>query len=114
MSDESAGDLGFRTDFAGGNGLVSFRVSLGDGPTVVELSAICEGGSVPLWFHTKISGLGREFIHLRLANAAQMNGDPAGWAGNTIVVRDGEDVWRRRSEERRVGKECRSRWSPYH
>ena len=22
--------------------------------------------------------------------------------------------WRRRSEERRVGKECRSRWSPYH
>ena len=26
----------------------------------------------------------------------------------TIVVRTG------RSEERRVGKECRSRWSPYH
>ena len=25
-------------------------------------------------------------------------------------------IWRgmRRSEERRVGKECRSRWSPYH
>src|SRR3712207_7904109 len=22
--------------------------------------------------------------------------------------------WRHRSEERRVGKECRSRWSPYH
>src|SRR6266850_5849202 len=22
--------------------------------------------------------------------------------------------WPRRSEERRVGKECRSRWSPYH
>ena len=22
--------------------------------------------------------------------------------------------WRYRSEERRVGKECRSRWSPYH
>ena len=22
--------------------------------------------------------------------------------------------WRWRSEERRVGKECRSRWSPYH
>ena len=26
-----------------------------------------------------------------------------------------EDDWRlNRSEERRVGKECRSRWSPYH
>src|SRR5256885_16782449 len=24
------------------------------------------------------------------------------------------DFERRRSEERRVGKECRSRWSPYH
>ena len=23
-------------------------------------------------------------------------------------------VFRERSEERRVGKECRSRWSPYH
>ena len=26
----------------------------------------------------------------------------------------GADSIRRRSEERRVGKECRSRWSPYH
>ena len=25
-----------------------------------------------------------------------------------------EDIARTRSEERRVGKECRSRWSPYH
>ena len=24
------------------------------------------------------------------------------------------NVWQERSEERRVGKECRSRWSPYH
>ena len=27
---------------------------------------------------------------------------------------DSLDVKMRRSEERRVGKECRSRWSPYH
>ena len=25
-----------------------------------------------------------------------------------------EKQWNSRSEERRVGKECRSRWSPYH
>ena len=25
-----------------------------------------------------------------------------------------DGYYRRRSEERRVGKECRSRWSPYH
>ena len=27
-------------------------------------------------------------------------------------IKQVEDNWR--SEERRVGKECRSRWSPYH
>jgi len=27
---------------------------------------------------------------------------------------DARTVWDKRSEERRVGKECRSRWSPYH
>ena len=26
----------------------------------------------------------------------------------------GDDIILQRSEERRVGKECRSRWSPYH
>ena len=28
-----------------------------------------------------------------------------------LEIADGEQL---RSEERRVGKECRSRWSPYH
>ena len=27
---------------------------------------------------------------------------------------DGNNIVIKRSEERRVGKECRSRWSPYH
>ena len=31
-----------------------------------------------------------------------------------IVVRAGAGYDNVRSEERRVGKECRSRWSPYH
>src|SRR5215213_3200539 len=31
------------------------------------------------------------------------------WYGDYL-----EEPWRKRSEERRVGKECRSRWSPYH
>ena len=33
------------------------------------------------------------------------------WPGKTIATARGEFS---RSEERRVGKECRSRWSPYH
>src|SRR5260370_36884354 len=38
--------------------------------------------------------------------------EPAG----TILAYDqaGSDRGNQRSEERRVGKECRSRWSPYH
>ena len=34
--------------------------------------------------------------------------DPALAVGGAYVA------WNGRSEERRVGKECRSRWSPYH
>src|SRR5258708_26430260 len=37
------------------------------------------------------------------------------WPGEWIVAFDhAERVPGLRSEERRVGKECRSRWSPYH
>src|SRR3712207_7652848 len=36
-------------------------------------------------------------------------------ADKSEALRDNPDVQRAyRSEERRVGKECRSRWSPYH
>src|SRR5260370_41419831 len=31
---------------------------------------------------------------------------------STLLIKSFEDIFR--SEERRVGKECRSRWSPYH
>ena len=40
---------------------------------------------------------------------------PFGAQGRHRVLVGGPgDVLRSRSEERRVGKECRSRWSPYH
>ena len=34
--------------------------------------------------------------------------------GSTSTASRPPTTWWRRSEERRVGKECRSRWSPYH
>src|ERR1035437_2622020 len=40
-----------------------------------------------------------------------------GWSTgnqNYLLDRDGTVIGTLRSEERRVGKECRSRWSPYH
>ena len=35
-------------------------------------------------------------------------------AVEALAVNDHKERVRLRSEERRVGKECRSRWSPYH
>ena len=34
--------------------------------------------------------------------------------GQDLIKPDGTKLFIMRSEERRVGKECRSRWSPYH
>src|SRR5256886_4413679 len=47
-----------------------------------------------------------------LAEAAQRGqSEDEGWR----IRKDGSRFWANvRSEERRVGKECRSRWSPYH
>ena len=39
--------------------------------------------------------------------------DEGDFATTTVVAYDDEMLYVR-SEERRVGKECRSRWSPYH
>src|SRR3989449_9362683 len=67
----------------------------------------------------KVAGL-ELWVHDRRSPQAQDY-----WEGNWLVVTarcaaTGANVWttgpmlRVRSEERRVGKECRSRWSPYH
>ena len=39
---------------------------------------------------------------------------PALKEGNELITHWTYDYKGKRSEERRVGKECRSRWSPYH
>jgi len=42
--------------------------------------------------------------------------DNTKWKWSCLICGDSKKDQRkaRRSEERRVGKECRSRWSPYH
>src|SRR3712207_8787476 len=48
------------------------------------------------------------------------NGEPLEIGFNPEFLREGlesaeaDELMLKRSEERRVGKECRSRWSPYH
>src|SRR2546430_4683646 len=46
-----------------------------------------------------------------IANAAA--DIPPGPPGRPMIIQD-DNLTAVRSEERRVGKECRSRWSPYH
>jgi Glutamyl- and glutaminyl-tRNA synthetases len=59
------------------------------------------------------------YLHIGGARTALFNWLYARRHGGTFVLRiedtDAErSSWEMRSEERRVGKECRSRWSPYH
>ena len=49
----------------------------------------------------------------KLRSAAPINGKYKGSVVSRRQLNDSDDG-RERSEERRVGKECRSRWSPYH
>ena len=78
--------------------------------------------------------LGAEFVHggapelreiARDARLAIVDIDGERWQSNGRTLRRLDDFWNvlesvmsrldaNRSEERRVGKECRSRWSPYH
>src|SRR3712207_277729 len=71
--------------------------------------------------HTLIAQL-RQAVVGRLAgyedvnDADQLAHDPAlRWiVGGRAVTQGAASTSQMRSEERRVGKECRSRWSPYH
>ena len=53
-------------------------------------------------------------IHLGHQALLARTKDHATRLGTASVLLTFEPTPRERSEERRVGKECRSRWSPYH
>ena len=62
---------------------------------------------------------GKTFLHPSAAHAATeavtldacVNMTPGEMADRSLYVMA---AWKYQSKERRVGKECRSRWSPYH
>src|SRR3712207_9487363 len=62
-----------------------------------------------------ISGAGAADLYLSMVRTG---GEGPGGVSAFLVPKDAPGVSfganERRSEERRVGKECRSRWSPYH
>src|SRR2546425_12193899 len=74
------------------------------------IDTIARGGSKELaLLHV---ALGERFAGAVLELLAQARTSPKDLA---FVASHGQTIWHEpRSEERRVGKECRSRWSPYH
>src|SRR5216683_3558299 len=55
------------------------------------------------------------FLALRWVDLKKVLGGLPAWNGRIVVDGTNPVEWiDPRSEERRVGKECRSRWSPYH
>src|SRR3712207_7964966 len=69
-----------------------------------------------LLYHTVVFAVGDkakgDALNKFSAIARQYNAEAIA-VGNGTAGRETADILRR-SEERRVGKECRSRWSPYH
>jgi len=66
---------------------------------VFSTSGLLDGS----WYNRTFWMYSKRWPGFQLANQAPKAGQ--------LLVRDDEKT---RSEERRVGKECRSRWSPYH
>src|SRR2546426_9454907 len=84
-----------------------FRSDLASGQTLTVSGGTTELGAGSL------AGTGRLDVAsgtLRLVEAVTLaaGGAQLGLSGSTTIAGPG------RSEERRVGKECRSRWAPYH
>ena len=53
-------------------------------------------------------------IRETLVDEAAVEDIRVGTLANRLLQSEMDKVMKVRSEERRVGKECRSRWSPYH
>src|SRR2546430_7879415 len=103
--DTALENVHFRTDWLDFN-------EIGCRAAGAALSDLAAEGATPL-------GL---MVSLGVPPQTKTDTDPAAdiMAGVATIARNlnarvlGGDLTRSRSEERRVGKECRSRWSPYH
>jgi len=96
----------------------------GGGDVAMEVVPVLATGLVDLvWLEARLARWdtedGRPFLALMQVNNETGVIQPVAEAG-ALVKAAGGPRWRHgrksgmRSEERRVGKECRSRWSPYH
>ena len=81
----------------------------------MQLIALEGGGRVD---RTNVSEFGKTELRAEEGELfANLPGEQTVWMSHrdsVVAAPDGARVTESRSEERRVGKECRSRWSPYH
>src|ERR1044072_9313900 len=84
------------------------------GSKVGEISdSLIEGETgQPAWLTIKTSGFGKKESLVPI-HGASPSGDGVRVPYDEAQIKDAPSVKPDRSEERRVGKECRSRWSPY-
>ena len=90
------------------SGVVPMQIELGTSPALTDGCAdwsCAASGAIDRW------NLFMGRVQLRaIANSQHSKGELNG--RNDMFF--ASDMYGKRSEERRVGKECRSRWSPYH
>src|SRR2546427_11934770 len=103
MAHSHGGDLGRALERGYGGRSVGQNTTLGTMTRTEALQLMHE--------HTQSPSLRQHMLAVEAAMRAyaeQYGEDPESW-GIVGLLHDFD-----RSEERRVGKECRSRWSPYH
>src|SRR3989449_8852369 len=80
-----------------------------------DLSRVRDGPSGRRERDALLERPGEEHQHRVAEEQAEQDADEKHRNNLTIArLPPNTNLWCRRSEERRVGKECRSRWSPYH
>src|SRR2546425_11265789 len=101
-----------------------FKLLSGIAASLVVLAASAVAQNPGEWTMTGRTPDLQRFSPLTQITKANVKGLKASWTfstgvlngheGNPLVINNVMYVHSARSEERRVGKECRSRWSPYH
>ena len=84
---------------------------VGGGVKLIEVDTDFSGGTMrQTEIPTDFAVNGDGFFQVRTSDGETL----LSRAGNFLLDAEGRLLTQARSEERRVGKECRSRWSPYH
>src|ERR1041385_2124420 len=113
-----------RTSLRKSNTLFTSLVALAICVGIMVCAPLMFAAHVPTSSITIVNDSGREIRHVYLSAPDQNNwgsdqlvGSVISPGGGSFTISDvscsGSTI-KVRSEERRVGKECRSRWSPYH